>query len=622
MPNAKKESKQPEATKAAPKKKAPKVEPMDKAKEKAERSIQLPYGCKLKEVEKDIKIYYCFEFEDAVYVVKDKVATQVSNFTCSIRMHIKGESPTRLIAIRNENKEEAVLHVAHDVFNTMASFRKTVTGEGNFQWYGNEADYMRYLWRMMDRMGKGRMILEPGMQPEGFFAFSNKVIHGPTVISLDEFGCFEVGKKTYYIPAANTQNGDESGYGNARKVTYVESDVTFEALARQQFIVHGNHGMLAMVHALGTLFSDYIRGRVNGFPVPFYYGPPGTGKDEVVKTNQHFWGKPQTAIRLPAANTAPAMVNVFAELRNNSLYGTEWASGLKDHVHTFCMGCWDGEGRKRGEKIQAGRSRYSTEDVPIRCTLSMSGNEYPNFMDQLLDRLVVSEMKRLDLSQEQRQKFRVLNDMNEKGFSHLLSGIVSHREEFVRTWFNVHYQKASEMANLAMADNFISERMRKNICILVATHLFFADKLVWPFSTDQLLAYLASSMVAQQKRRLSGDEVSNFWTCFVAGVNARQLLRDNQFELRDGEATVAFYWMDVFGIYMEHHRRIFGTPGKRDILNKLIQHDSFIPGKNKNTHDGYRIGERKSTAYVFDATQTGTNLIGLLSTDKQLADLF
>lgn len=607
-----------------PKPKAPRnkrvAAPIDEAVEKFEQPFQLPRGCNLEYVEKDIRRYMCFEFENCVYILRPhehKQAKQASNFTCTIHMHVKGETPTRLISVINEDKEEAVMHVGHDMFNTLGAFRKAVTGEGNYKWMGTEGDYMHYLWYMMDRMGSGRMILEPGMQPEGFFAYTNMVANG-SVIELDRFGCFNAGRTRYYIPAANrTDPNSEVGYGNARKVVYVESDVTFEALSRQLLLVHKEHSMLGLVHAIATVFQDQIRGKLQAFPIPFYYGPPGTGKDQIVKSGQTLFGIPQPALRLPACNTGVATVNLFAELRSIPLYLTEWASNLKPDLHTFVMGIWDGEGRRRGERVQAGRSRFSTEDVPIRCTASVSGNEYPNILDQLLDRLVVTEMPKLSgITMEMRENYRDLAKMNEKGYSYLLAELVKHREEFIRSWYQDSYALAQNMVNVALGDRFISERMRTNISILLSVRLFFQGRLKWAFSADQFCDWLVTIMLRQQARRLSGDEVSNWWTCFIAGVNAGELVKDKHFKLDTELNVIGFYWNDVFPVYMKHHRNVFGTPGKRDIQSKLVQHQCFIPCKSGGlAHKAYRIGERKSTAYLFDAMETGTDLIGLLSNE-------
>lgn len=634
MPPKKKKSTKPPPKKraAAPAKKKGanlKVKPIAGEVEKFEKAYDLPRGCEWEEVEAHVRLYQCFEFEDCVYRLSlndtDRRARQVSNFTCHIEMHIRGEMPTRLITLRNEDKEEAILHVPHDVFNALGTFRKAVTADGNYQWKGTDVDYMRYLWLMMDRMGKGRMILEPGMQAEGFFAFSNRILHGTDIISMDRFGCFDIGDTRYYLPAANSTNqNSDVEYANVRKLRYTESPVTFEALSRQLRIVHGNYSMVATVHALGAVFCDYIRERIEGYPVPFYYGPPGTGKDEVIKGGQRFYFPvPPKPIRLPAANTSPGMVNVFAEQRCVPLYTTEWSSRLKDPMHEFCMGTYDGEGRRRGERIAAGKSRYATEDVPVRCVNSMSGNEYPNFLDQMLDRLCVMEMQKLVLGMENREQFRILKDMETAGYSHLLSGVVQHREEFFRDWFNVHYQRASEMVKLALGDRFISERMRKTMCILLSMHLFFASKLKFAFTSDELLAFLTVTMVKQQGRRVRGDEVSAFWSAFIAGVNARKLVRDHHFRLDVADNTIGFYWNEIFNVYMEQHRVVFNTTGKRDILDKLKQHECFVKPSDasKDVHVGYRIGKgatvRKSSAYLFDVTKTGTDLIGLL--DNQAA---
>src|SRR5690606_27563036 len=132
---------------------------------------------------------------------------------------------------------------------------------------------------------------------------------------------------------------------------------------------------------------------------------------------------------------------------------------------------------------------------------------------------------------------------------------------------------------------------------------------------------LTSCMLQQQSRRLSGDEVSSFWTAFIAAVNAGALVADKHFRVDQRMGLVAMYWSEIYPHYMEYHRRIFGVTGRRDIVSKLTMHEAFVPGKGgKLVHDAYRIGDRKSTAYVFDVHRTGVDLLGLLGYETAEAE--
>src|SRR5690606_11466634 len=205
MPSKSKQQPDNEEPRKAPKaKKRARVKPTDEAIAQAEKAWDLPPGCTQDQVERDVYRYHIFEFDDVAYYLNPyaevKKARALSNFVCKVHMHIVDEQATRLITIRNEYKDEATLHIPHDAMNSLEGFRRVVTSQGNYQWKGSAAEYTRYLFMMMDRMGTGRMILEPGMQPEGFFAFSNKVLAGDQVIDLDRYGCFDLEDRRYYIP--------------------------------------------------------------------------------------------------------------------------------------------------------------------------------------------------------------------------------------------------------------------------------------------------------------------------------------------------------------------------------------------------------------------------------------
>lgn len=600
--------------KATPAKKGttPKVRDIAKAIAKEQEPYRLPRGCKLAEVENDIRRYQCFEFEDAVYVVRDRVAKQVSNFTCTIHQHIVDqEQPMKLISIVNVDKESWTFEERSESFLSLMGFRKAVTARGNFQWNSGEQDYGLYLSRMMDHMGKGRMITELGWQPEGFFAMCNAAVNG-SVMPYDRHGCVEINGEQFYVPSGNIiYQRDENKHLNAKRVELIDG-VDFGTLSTQLRAVHREHSFTALTFQVATLFSDHIFHRTKGFPLLFLYGAAGSGKDQLIQACQAVCGFPQAEIILSGPSTDKGQMRMLAEFVNLSLNLAEFKAGMRKEQFEFLKAIWGRVPYRRGNII----GRFTTDSVPIRCTVFVSGNDYPNSDDALMTRLIVEEMHKDKFTYQERDEFTKLKRMMEHGYSGVLADILKHRKAFEATWYDQHYIKAESILDEALREQHIDGRMQKNLAILLGTFLFFRDKLKWAFTADELIAHMVRLVVRQQEKRSSGSEVANWWTCFIAAVRKRKLKNGEHFRIED--ATLAFYWDEVHAVYLETHREVYGEPGKSSatMRGKLEHHACWIGPRGS-----FRIGRRKSSAYAFNMEKSGTNLIDLLQEESEMVDL-
>lgn len=605
-------SKQPAKRKGKPASK-PKAEHIDKAVEKHERSYVLPNGCELADVESDIRRYGCFEFEDAVYCIREsRIAVRVSNFTCTIHQHIVDqEHPMKLISIRNTDKEAWTFEVPSEAFLTLIGFKKAVTSRGNFQWTASDADYGRYLSRMMDNMGRGRMILELGWQPEGFFAFCNAAVNG-TVQKYDRHGCVTINGEQFYVPAGNViYRRDENRHLNAKRVELVHG-ANFELMAKQLRTVHREHSFTALTFQLATLFSDHIFARIKGFPLLFLYGAPGSGKDQLIQACQSICGTPQPEIVLSGPSTDKGLIRMLAEFVNLSLNLAEYKAGMRKEQFEFLKGVWGRIPYRRGNL----QGRFTTDSVPIRSSVFVSGNDYPNQDDALMTRILVEEMHKDKFNADERDQFTVLRRMMEHGYSGIAVEVLKHRHDFEATWYQDYYVPAQSILDDALRRYSIDGRMQVNMSVLLSTFLFFEQRLHWPFTRDELVGHLVKLIVKQQEKRSSGNDVSNWWHCFIAAVRQRRLREGEHFKLDESE--LFFYWDEVHPIYMELHRAIFNEAGKNSatMKGKLEHHPCWIGPKSS-----VRIGKRRSSAYAFDADKSGTALRELITDDSQLVDV-
>lgn len=595
-------------------------EPRDRKELRNGIRYKLPLGCKFNEVEKSIRDYSVFEFERRVYALRTipadpelkmptrKHAYPVSNFTCRINSHIiHAGGAIKLITIINEFKEEHTYHVPGADLLNLPTFRKVTAGDkGNFDWSGTEIDYRNYLRYMQDHMGKGRLIRELGWQPEGMFVFTNMALNG-TQMPIDRHGCFDHNGERFYVPSGNQMElMDRGKFVNARRVEFIRSEVTFEALSKQLRIVHREHSMMPLVFALATAFRDHIFHRLKGFPIMFLYGESGSGKDQCIMACQSLFGTPQPALALSGDNTGPGSVNMFAEFINLPLCLSEYLNTIKRERLEMIAGLWDGRGRRRGTK-NTDTSNYTTDSVPIDCSAYVTGNDYPNILDKLMTRMLIEEMNKDTFTAEERKPYDVLNTMMTDGYSHLLAPIIACRDEVERTWYQDHYKNAQTLIDGALGDKSIHGRMQSNMATLLATFLLFEKRLPFAFTRGEFIAHMVKSILVQNTKRSQGNEVANFWSCFIAATRKRRLVEGTHYRIDGNE--IGFYWSEVHSVYLETHRELFQEPGMNisTMKGKLQHHPCWM-----QPLASLRIGNRRNSAFLFDMTKVGTHLAGLL----------
>lgn len=589
--------------------------------QEGEVAYRLPHRCELSKVEHHILKYGVFEFNGQVYTMYDgrgnkgKWATEVSNFTVKIHQHITTkDGPLALITVNNGIDPSTTTDVSFDIFSTELAFKKGVrsfTG-GNYQWYGTGITFEHYIRYLMDNMGSGRIITELGGQPEGFFVFNNAMVNG-SVNMLSEHGTFQHGKSHYYVPSANKYYKDKEGEFGLQKLLIYQADstVTFGEWQRQMRKVHRKHAYMASCYAVATAFSGYIFSRLRHFPIMFYYGPAGSGKDQLIQSAQALSGTPQPEISLTNPNTDKGMIKMFDEFADIILNLAEYKPRMKKDMNELLKNLWG----RIGYRMAAMRGKR-TEMIGIRCAAMISGNYYPSGNDALLTRLLVEVMDEVTRSPQADREYQKLRDMIEEGYSNLLADVLKHRKEFIDTWHEEHYRPARAILMQALGDVQVDSRIPSNMQILIGTYTFFRDKLEWGFSLDELLAHMVECMARQQASRSEGNEVSTFWTCFVHAVTCGRLKKDVHFKIDKDQDIIKFWWNEIYGAYAWAAKDMSMMPDQivdsTSLKGKLQNHPCWIGPK-----DSTYIGKRKSSAYQFRMSETGTSLYRLVDTDSK-----
>lgn len=594
---------------------------------------EMPQGVVLNaQICEDIMNYGCFFWKHVLYVIggenkkKKKNAEDVkeqeiswfkaaSNFSITILQHMEDEKmPMRLIKIHSIHKRSRTFEVPSDVFTNIFSFKKTIEGRGNFQFFGSPTDYERLKGYLMDKMADGRMIDVLGWQNEGFWAFNNIAVD-TKVHEYSTYGGFDYGDTNFYLRSANKiYANNHSIYSTQKRFIWVDSGIRFKEWCDQMVKVHGEPAMMMICFAIACSFSDHVFKIHKFFPMMFLYGAAGSGKSKLIEQIQTLFGDPQSPITINSkANTDKAKIRKFAQFNNSIVFMEEFSNDVGSEMIEMLKAIWGRMGYERGNI----ESAYGTDSVPISSGVAMTGNDYPA-NDALLSRLIVVEMNKNSFNEEDRKNFGILKKMQIKGYSSIIGEFIRHRDYFENKFADVYDDVKSELAFKMGGLNLI-DRNLDNLSVLVTVYELMKKKLDFSFTREQLNDALYKAITKQNLKRDIGGEVSKFWDVFsqLMDDHILKVVPNDDYKIEGDRIYLRF--SKVHSKYLRKHYDVFKKTGltKTSMRDKLAEHNAFEDDlKHK------RIGASTSTAMCFDMNKIDEDSRNSIFLDwyKQMAD--
>jgi hypothetical protein len=271
---------------------------------------------------------------------------------------------------------------------------------------------------------------------------------------------------------------------------------------------------------------------------------------------------------------------------------------------------WDRYGYKR-RTMDMG---YGTETVPIQSGVAITGNFSPTD-DPLLQRLIYLEHNENQFSVEQRQKFNALKEFSDLGITTVTHEILSKRPDIQARYQNTHPIIFKEIYR-DFTGVHVTDRMIENITIVITVFEILNDAgIQFPFERKYLIDYLVSSTISQNKKRDSGGEVQKFFSVFNYAVQTGRLTEDVHYRL-DGD-NLYFNLKTIYGVYAEMYRQQNGqaAQSEQNLRDKLKTHHAY-----DGYQDVYRIGDIRTSCYMFRHSKIGTDLLVASETFKKQRD--
>lgn len=471
----------------------------------------------------------------------------------------------RLIEVNNGYKT-AVVELPNKAFTGQDSFETEIISKGNF--YSepgfSKIHYKRIVNWLADNMPMVHELKTLGWQPEGFFAFSNKVVDGKdgSALGFDDYGIAKVNGATYLSPGASKINSDyrteDNIYENDMYLSYKQSTITFKEWAELFCEVYDEHAPFAIAFLLIAAYKDIIS-RITKIPLAYFYGPKGSGKSAIAESMMWFFfsglnadGKLIQGYNLnPGQGTPFSFFSRLQRFRNVFMLFNEYDPTTVEFWKKGAFkSSYDGEGREVGSG-DTGKKR-KTEIQKPQCVLGIAG-QYLDTTDDgsVMSRSVIFKFsleKNKARTDEQKAKWKQLNELEHSGISSLAADLYTHRDH-VKQHLKDEFWKIESGLNAALRKKgaAVEARLLNNYSLCLAVIKVMAEKVDLPFSYEQFKVMAFNRIIEQSKLLRDNNIMNTFWNTievlFDDGFikNGYHLLvrTETQYRVKDGSDTIS-----------------------------------------------------------------------------------
>ncbi len=566
-------------------------------KEREAAAVTIPNGDDLPkwvDVEKLYTDGFVMKFDDkgdriGIYFKGDARPNRLTNYVIKPLYLIRDPNNSRrLIEVTNGLRTSVVelpnkAFTGQDVFETEIVSKGAYYSEPGF----SKMHYKRLVNWLADNMHDVFELKTLGWQPEGFFAFANKVAipsstvpltggrvpstrdgggevaEGLTLQDYNEYGIVTVGKHNYLsqgVSKINTDNRAEDNiYENDLYLRYEQSPITFAEWAELFCKVYDEHAPFGIAFIFISAFKDIVT-QVTKNPIAYFFGPKGSGKSAMSESMMWFFfsglnaeGKLIQGYNLnPGQGTPFSFFNRVQRFRNVFMLFNEYdPTSVELWKKGAFKASYDGEGREVGSG-DSGKKR-KTEIQKVQCVLGIAG-QYLDTTDDgsVLSRSVIFKFsleKNKARTEEQKSLWKQLNDLEHKGISSLAAGLFEHRAH-VQAKLKETFWKVEARLNADLRKRRIiaEARLLNNYSLCIALITIMAEKVQLPF-TPAAFYNMAFDRISEQAKILKDNNVlADFWNTIQVLFSDGQLRGGYHFKLMpamgsiklkvDGETTV------------------------------------------------------------------------------------
>lgn len=553
------------------------------------------------------------------YFQENSRPERVSNWLMRPLFQVLNETDSKRFIELETSKGKIVIEIPNKAINNPQGFEDVISNKGGYFFHGSKKQYQRLKSKFLLQFPLCVEIRTLGWHYNGFFSFSNGIVVDGQFKDIDKLGLVHFGTDTYFLPAFSSiykdAQAEDDFYENDRKFIYKSVGTGFANWSKKFYKVYkdNDNGMISIVFAIASLFSDYIFSQNNDFPILFMVGQPRTGKTTCARSVSRVFKADSAPFNLNQG-TVIGFQRRLARVRNVVEHLDEYQNDLDEKRFQSLKGIFDRTGHEKGIMTRDNR----TESVKINATVVISGQQYPNRDGNSLSTrsllLSFSKMQQ-DFSNDEIKEYNELSKMEDSGLSDVIVEIIKYRSLIEDQFNSVQFQLGSKLKD-ELHDCIADGRVMKNYIVLLTCMKILENSLQFPFTYDYMYEKCKEMILNQSQQIQESDQLAEFFkqieylsSMHMIRVNKDYKLVRGVYEIKVGrkeKATVVQFgkpkniiylkFARIFPLYKETIRKQ-GSNGldEQTILSYMKTHKAFLGAVASVNFDG-----QKTSGYAFD----------------------
>ena len=512
---------------------------------------------------------------------------------------------------------------------TLQTFKKRIWEEGSFFFSNGTQNHLDSIYESIAARFKTCFELRMfGWYDEGFFAFSNAIVHeidGKQELQyITDLGLVEHNKKYYYIPAFSkiyaSERRDSDRYYLDRFIKYREPkagcSINFQKWASLMNEVYklNNNGMWAIIYSIMSAFRSDIYNVRRTFTALFFIGPTGSGKSQVGYSIRSLSIPPDAPAFNLNSGTPAALFSLLERYRNIPIMLEEYNdTQIKPEIfQALKAAVYDGEGKQKRKDAVSKEIDSSQVNAP----LVIMGQESPQQDDNsLANRCIICEVpKRDDRSDLEEEIFNELKGYEESGLHSVLLEILACRNSILQ-----HYKKVYDEVFKSLKDEVrVSVKNTDGLSRILETVSMFVSvcriveehtSLQLPFTAEQFFEIAIAKVIKQVESISSSNKMFNFFSILNFLIDTGSLVQGRDYKIEvPGKVTIKkqgrdteiktlepidtrVLYLNMTNIYPMYTQQLKGEAFSLQSLNTYFESNEAYIGKVRSTR--YRWQEVK-----------------------------
>lgn len=578
------------------------------------------------------------------YALEGKL-TRITNFTIKPLYHIFEQTNNRRLVQVTNGDRDAVVELPNNALVTQSIFETELLNKGPFMTMHNfsKKNFKQLTYWLSLKMPMAYELNTLGWQPEGFFAYSNAVVHNGEVKDYDEMGMISIAGKNYMSLGNSKVNADEREDGNPYEndlfLKYTPppiKNLTFSQWSNLFCTAYSDHAPYGIAFSFLTIFKDLVT-RVAKMPMLYCYGQKGSGKSSMAEsiTWLFFSGKNAEGDLIKGFNLNPGQSTPFSffnrvqRFRNCPILLNEFDENIiEDWKFGTLKAAYDGEGREVGHG--ASGKKKDTKIQKVQGTVIIIG-QYLSTRDDgsVASRAIpcqfnLERMKALTV--DQLKAYETLRGHEATGISYLVTELMKLRpyvQQNLATVFAAVQMKLIEQTRAA--GQRIEARLLSNYSLWVAATKIMIDcEIQLPYTYEHFYEAAKARMVSHNRMLKDNNIVNQFWKGVEVLFDTGKLQSGREFFIKyvpttgidikeDGNVKKKTFtnttrclivrFSNLYASYAEFHRQRVGTPaqGEETFLMYLKEQTYFI-----GLTPVEQFSDKRTSAYVFNYDEMET----------------